>query len=461
MEDGATERMSTPGVAVVGAGWAGCAAAVMLAHAGMRVTLLEQAATPGGRARRVTLDGMALDNGQHLLLGACRQTLRLIRHVHRGDPTPLFRRLPFMLTPFGAARPDAVSLRARFAPAPFHLLLAALAAHGLSLGERIALAAAARRLFRAAASPLDRETVVQCLADAPLRTIAGVWEPFCISALNTPPDTASARAFGRVVREAFTGSARNSDMLIPLVDLSALFPDAAARYLRQHGGALRFATTVRAVAPKGEGVDVVVGEATERFDAAIVAVGPHQLAPLLDRAETTPETRAALDAVAAYEYESITTVYLAYAERLPLRLPVMRLDDAPGQWLFDRSAASAAELPQGARSLVAVVISTSGPHDALPQPALADQVDAQLRRLGRQWPLPLWSRVIAEQRATYACQPGLARPASPRLGPCLYLAGDYTDPALPATLEAATRSGVAAAQTLLDDRKSHRQGVPH
>jgi squalene-associated FAD-dependent desaturase len=450
--------VSAPGVAVVGAGWAGCAAAVFLAHAGLRVTLFEQSATPGGRARRVTLDGIAVDNGQHVLLGACRQTLRLIRHVHRGDPMPLFRRIPLTLAPFGAERSDAVALRAPLAPAPLHLLLGAALARGFSLRERMALATAARRLFRVAASPFDRETVVQCLADLPLRTIAGVWEPLCIAALNTPPDAASARAFGRIVREAFTGSARNSDLLIPVVDLSSLFPDAAARYVGRHGGALRYGTTVRTVAPGANGIDVVVGGNIERFDASIVAVGPHQLAPVLDHSAATPQMRAALANVAAYAYESITTIYLAYAERLPLRLPFMRLDDAPGQWLFDRSAASAAELPQGARSLVAVVISTAGAHDVIPQPELAAQADAQLRRLARQWPLPVWSRVIAERRATYACRPGLPRPASPRLGPRLFLAGDYTDRALPATLEAATRSGVAAARALISDRDGAGRG---
>ncbi len=132
-------------------------------------------------------------------------------------------------------------------------------------------------------------------------------------------------------------------------------------------------------------------------------------------------------------------------------MPVMRLDDAPGQWMFDRSAALGTSAPEGARSLVAVVISTNGPHDAMDQPALANLADAQLRRLAHRWPLPVWSRVIAERRATYSCSPGLARPAAGRVAPGMYLAGDYTDADFPATLEAATRSGTAAAEALLND----------
>jgi hypothetical protein len=100
---------------------------------------------------------------------------------------------------------------------------------------------------------------------------------------------------------------------------------------------------------------------------------------------------------------------------------------------------------------LAVVISGNGPHDALDHADLAGSIDAQLRRLVPQMSPLLWSRVIAERRATYACTPGLRRPTHGRVATGLYLAGDYTDADFPATLEAATRSGVAAAAALLGD----------
>ncbi|MFL6717101.1 MAG: FAD-dependent oxidoreductase, partial [Burkholderiaceae bacterium] len=71
--------MTAPRVAVVGGGWAGCAAAVELATKGACVTLYEAARTLGGRARVVWSHGRALDNGQHILLGAYGETLRLLR----------------------------------------------------------------------------------------------------------------------------------------------------------------------------------------------------------------------------------------------------------------------------------------------------------------------------------------------------------------------------------------------
>src|SRR5215831_9520458 len=142
---------SPPSVAVIGAGWAGCAAAVVLAKRGVRVSLIEQARALGGRARRVALDGLALDNGQHLLIGAYHRTLRLIERVHpAGRAPPLFRRLPLTLETFGAATKGAVSLRARGAlPAPLNLAAGISAARGLTVPDRLALIRDFRRLVRA------------------------------------------------------------------------------------------------------------------------------------------------------------------------------------------------------------------------------------------------------------------------------------------------------------------------
>jgi hypothetical protein len=255
-----------------------------------------------------------------------------------------------------------------------------------------------------------------------------------------------------VLHQAFTGSARNSDFLVPAMDLNALFPDPAARYVERHGGIVRTGVTIRAVARHARGVALDLSGASEIYDAAVIAVGPHQLlATLGPDAANEAAWLDPLSRIEALTWESITTVYLAYAEALHLPLPIMRLDNAPGQWLFDRHMVLGAAPPHAARGLVAVVISTSGPHDTQDQAALAAQADEQLRRLAGRWPLPVWSRVIAERRATYACTPNALRPAAGRVAPRLYLAGDYTDTELPATLEAATRSGIAAARALVAD----------
>jgi len=440
-------------VAVVGGGWAGCAAAATLADAGVPVTLFEQARTLGGRARRVLRDGMALDNGQHLLVGAYRQTLELLALVHGSDRADtLFHRLPLTLRPFGAPSPSAVGLAAWRAPAPLHLAGGVLCAQGLDWAERMALIAGFRRLARAGFRCAPDETVAQCFAETPERAFAAIWRPLCLAALNTPPEHASAQMFADVLRVTFTGTARRSDLLVPAADLSACFPEAAARFVGDRGGTVRQGSSVRGIARTGGGVLLSVDGGVETFSAAIVAVAPHQLAASIGIESAADDAwRVPLAQVDAFAYESITTIYLGFAGSVSFAVPLLRLDDAPGHWAFDRSAALGRRGTSGATSLVAVVISAGGAHDTLDQATLAASVEAQLRRLAPDLPALAWSSVIAERRATYACTPALRRPSSGRLAPGLFLAGDYTDAEFPATLEAATRSGVAAARALISE----------
>jgi len=441
-------------VAVIGGGWAGCAAAVTLAAAGVPVTLLEQAKTLGGRARRVERDGIALDNGQHLVIGAYRQTLALLATVHRaGDAEALFHRLPLTLRAFGGRRPGGLELAAWKAPAPLHVAGGVLRAQGLSWRERLALIADFHRLTRARPGSAPDASVAQCLARTSRRTLAGVWEPLCLAALNTSPERASARMFAHVLRAAFTGTHRHSDFLVPAVDLSACFPDAAAQFIVNRGGVVRSGVAVRLIGRTGDAVVLRIGADAATFAAAIVAVGPHQLATTVGATAASEDTwRVPLELVGAFAYESITTLYFGFAGRVAFGVPLLRLDDAPGHWAFDRSAAlGSGTARRGAQSLIAVVISGGGPHDALDHATLAAKVESQLRRLTPDLPATTFSHVIAERRATYACTPGLTRPAGGRIGRGVYLAGDYTDPVFPATLEAATRSGVAAARALIAD----------
>ena len=441
-------------VAVIGGGWAGCAAAVTLAAAAVPVTLFEQAKTLGGRARRVMHDGIALDNGQHLLVGAYRQTLELVSLVHGPERgAGLFHRLPLTLRPFGTDDSNAVSLTAWRAPPPLHLAGGVLSARGLSLGERVALIADFQRLRREDFHRPPAETVAQCFADTPRRAFDAIWKPLCLAALNTPPECASARVFAQVLRATFTGSANRSDFVVPVHDLSTSFPDAAARFVERKGGIIRKGITAQALVRTGSEIGLRLATGLESFAAAIVAVGPHQLAAIMGGDALTEEARDRLLAqVGAFAYESITTIFVAFAGPVPFAASLLRLDDAPGQWVFDRSEALAKVATQSAKALVGVVISASGPHDSIGHPTLAGQVESQLLRLAPNLPAVVWSRVFSERRATYACTPGLSRPACGRVARGIYLAGDYTDSEFPATLEAATRSGVHAARALIADR---------
>ena len=430
-------------IAVVGAGWAGCAAAVELCSRGQQVTLFEAARTLGGRARRVEIDGTTLDNGQHILLGAYRESLRLMRMVGI-DPRAALLRLPLqMCYPEGCDGMDFVAARL---PAPLHLALALLRAQGLAKADKLALARFSTTA-RWMGWRLNQDcTVTELLErfDQTERLCRLMWRPLCIAALNTPPERASAQVFLAVLRDSLGARRAASDMLIPRVDLSALFPQAAAAFLTRRGARLRTGAAVTEIAKAGAGWRLAAGDASdaEAFDAVIVATDAARAARLLaPHWLGTP--------FPAFDYEAITTCYLRYAQDVRLPAPMLALpeDAATAQWgqfVFDRG-----QLTHDA-GLLAVVVSASS--DALAQgnDALVAALAAQLATVLRDARVvqPQWARVITEKRATFSCTPGLQRPGNESGSAGLLVAGDYTASEYPATLESAVRSGVQAARVL-------------
>jgi squalene-associated FAD-dependent desaturase len=271
-----------------------------------------------------------------------------------------------------------------------------------------------------------------------------MWRPLCLAALNTPPERASAQVFLAVLRDSLGAHRAASDMLIPRVLLDAVFPEAARRHLDGRGAAVRTGARIDALEPDSGAWRLRSGADHHAFDGVVLAAPPWQAAALLRPLDGAAGVVAQLDALA---YEPIATVYLQYAPGVRLPLPFCALADAPldkrwGQFVFDRG-----QLDPGQDGLLAVVISGADPAGAIGQEALAAAVAAQLAASFGQPALaaPLWSRTITEKRATFACSPALARPANATALPGLALAGDYTASDYPATLEAAVRSGVAAA----------------
>jgi squalene-associated FAD-dependent desaturase len=403
------------GVAIVGAGYAGMAAAVTLAERGVPVTVFESGPVPGGRARRITSQGTELDNGQHILIGAYTELWKVMRKV--GVAADALLRLPLEVK-----YAKDFHFRALWFPAPLGLLAGLLAARGVTFSERLGAVRFLRAMKTAGFKLRDDSTVNQLLRDHAQdgKVAHYLWRPLCVSALNTPAEQASANVFLAVLRDTLAGDAEASDLLLPRVDLSRLFPEPAAEFVRARGGELRCSTTVREL-----------GSLKEQFKTIIVAVGPHQLKTLL------PEV--ALD----YSYQPIYTCYLQYPEKTRLDFPMLGLSEGLVQWVFDRGALL------GEKGRLACVISAQGDHQQMTQEEVADVCHRELHRALPDLPAPQWSRVIAEKRATISCVPGVKRPGvrTPITG--VFLAGDYTDPEYPPTLEAAVRSGIRAAEEVI------------
>ncbi|MCF8154573.1 MAG: hydroxysqualene dehydroxylase HpnE [Rhodoferax sp.] len=429
-------------VAIVGGGWAGMAAAVSACEAGHAVTVFEASRTLGGRARALesTLpDGrpVTLDNGQHILIGAYTEALRLIRLVGL-DPDALLLRRPLAL-PF----PDGTGLQtpgyATHWPAPLDAIAAISTARGWTWSERLSLIRASLSWQWAGFSCAPDLSVAQlCVGMAP-RVLQELIEPLCVSALNTAAAQASAQVFLRVLRDALFGIRGGSHLLLPRTDLSTIFPNAAARWITQRGGQVRQgqrASQLRWHAPHW----LLDGQ---EFDRLIWATSASNAATTLaECAQAAPESianslRAWAATSAALRFEAIATVYAwAPAARLPHPMLALRASaQAPAQFVFDRSQL------EGPAGLLAFVVSASaGTREEL-QSAVLTQAAVQLAPLGLGDLQPV--QTVVERHATFACTPGLCRPAQ-FIAPGLLAAGDYVDGPYPATLEGAVRSGWAA-----------------
>jgi squalene-associated FAD-dependent desaturase len=398
-------------VAVVGAGYAGMAAAVTLAQRGVRVTVFESGQVPGGRARRIVSQGHELDNGQHILVGAYTELFGLMRIV--GVPSDAVLRIPLELR-----YTRGFSMRKHPLPAPLGLLSGLLAARGISPREKLAAVRFMLRMrklrYRLEPDMAVDELLKQHGQDGGIGHY--LWRPLCVSALNTPPAAASSNAFLAALRDTLMGGDDASDLLLPRVDLSKLFPEPALAFVQKHGGQVHLRHPVEGVA-----------ELKSRFAAVIVAVGPHQLKALLP--EIAPD----------YTYQPINTCYLQYPAGVKLPFPMLGMAGGLVQWVFDRGALT------GEKGLLAAVISAQGDHQQMTQDELAQSCHRELAREKLVAQQPLWARVIAEKRATVTCVPGVSRPPVETGIPGVFLAGDYTDPEYPPTLEAAVRSGIRAA----------------
>jgi squalene-associated FAD-dependent desaturase len=408
-------------VAVIGGGWAGLAASVHLAAAGMRPWLYEAGRELGGRARRAARLGDDLDNGQHILLGAYRDCLALMRQVG-AEPERLFRRLPFEVRDNQGFRLALPRL-----PPPLDLAWGLLAARGPTWSEKRRAAFWLNRLRRTGFRLAHDQTVAAWLREAGQSGILcrQLWEPLCLAALNTPAEIASARVFAQVLHDSLGSDAAGAtDLLLPRQSLSALLPEPAALWLARQGARIHTGCRVRPLPVEG---GWQVGD--RRFCRVVLAVAPWHLATLLPATPALPYPSASVP---------IATLYLHYPAKIALPFPLMALHGGFGQWLVDRGG-----------GILAASFSGEGAWTAASGAQLAEALHAEIAGIVPVGDLPRW-QFVRERRATFACTPDLVRAPQKTPWPGLFLAGDHTWAAYPATLEGAVRSGLAAARLCLE-----------
>ena len=432
-------------IGIIGAGWAGLAAAVSLRDAGHTVTVHEASGTLGGRARAVSRPEFAamLDNGQHILLGAYSHTLRLMQRLGLDTETALARQ-PLTLK----AADHSFELRCADLPSPWHAAVGVFLTRGWSLPEKLALTRAILRLKGQRWTVVPDQTVSRWLErhSQPARIIQRFWEPLCLAALNTPMHDASIDMLARVLGDSLDAGRHASDVLIPTTDLSDLWANHVPGEITIHRR-----STIRQITREGTGYRL---DDSCFYDALVVATTPASAHRLLASLPQVPQTAPLLESLAAFAPVPIATLALTL-ERPWHDLPdnMLMLDDqthpgALGQWLFNH--AHIANTPQR-RHLVCVVISDCRALMTLERGEAIEQLLRQIRTQTAHcsaMPRITGHTLIIEKRATFAATPGLRRPDNVSPWNNLMVAGDWTDTGYPAVLEGAVRSGQRAAALL-------------
>ncbi|ULJ63468.1 hydroxysqualene dehydroxylase HpnE [Wielerella bovis] len=419
-------------IAIIGAGWAGLAAAIELApHAD--VTLFEASRVAGGRARGVAVAPFSFaDNGQHLLIGAYRAIFALLDKVGV-DMDTAFVRQPLQWYLHDGVRFQAAS----GLPAPLNLLWAILTAQNATWSDKFSLLKQMQELQTHHKKNLPDQSV-QSWLDA--QRVSSKWRdefwlPMVWGALNTPLERASLQRLCNVMADGVWASRAASDYLIPRKDLGCVFAEPVLHYACQQGVKWQPETRVREIALAEQGVQID----GQDFDAAIVATAPYHAAQLLPKT-LGQSVRAAIDAL---KYHAITTVYLQYAQSFRLPALMTGLAHGTAQWLIDRSRLNGT-------NEIAAVISMSDDVSGSLKTDWAARVQADVLRVCPDIGEPIAQQVITEKRATIASTVHRAMPDMADLNARgIWLAGDWLHSRYPATLEAAVLSGQEVARQIL------------
>jgi squalene-associated FAD-dependent desaturase len=436
----------TTDVVVIGAGCAGLSAASRLAETGRRVIVVEAGVRLGGRASTfVDRETQArVDNGQHVLFGCYRETYAFLKRIGTDGLAPLDRALSVRMAD---ASGRAHTLSCPRIPAPWHLAAGILKWSAVPFSARLAALSIARALGRNPASDGgSAATVTEWLRShgQSLELCRWLWNPLAFAALNQSPDVALAAPFIRVLQEMFGPRPEDSAVGLPLVPLDELYAIPAARFVEQHHGSVLTGTAARiGVDDLGRITHVRAGDRSIEPRSVVCAVPWYALADVWDG--TVPPAMAGIvDAATRMRPSPIVTVNLWF-DRPVMRERFLGLVDGSMHWAFEKGNRLSV-VSSGADELAAMS------NDAIAAAAI-DQVRRSIPGAGSAHVERVV--VVKERRATFSLAAGEPRRAQTTTPvPGLFLAGDWIDTGLPATIESAVISGHRAAACVMSQDRS-------
>jgi len=449
-------------VFVVGSGWAGLSSAIRLKNKGLSVQLFEATRQLGGRARCTKYKGQILDNGQHILLGACRETLKLFQILGMKESDYLYRQE--LKLDFFSANQSFINKKTTLdthelhihptnLPAPLHLLSALINAKNISGKDKfhiikLFIILRWKNFHIKTSEDIGLLEFLHSYHQSDV-LICNFWEPLCLAVMNTPITIASSKVFFNVLRESFTGHKSFSDILLFSTPLCESLPQNAASFLQKKHpqerqnpvSKIHYSSRIDSILIKdSELTGFTIGQQVHHCSKLILSTPVHITKNILSNHH---ECYPLVKSLQEISYQPIYTVYLYYQHKFELPQYMTGILNSYSQWVFDKRFSQQT-------GLLAVIISGPGKHQTISKENLIKQVSKELDSL---FSLPKlsWGVVIKENRATISCSVSnnKYRPSNHTPIKGLYLAGDYTDTGYPSTLEGAVRSGKIAADLMI------------
>ncbi|MFD9395475.1 hydroxysqualene dehydroxylase HpnE [Streptomyces sp. NPDC060000] len=434
---------------VVGGGLAGVTAALALADAGVRVTLLEGRPRLGGLAFSFRRGELTVDNGQHVYLRCCTAYRWFLDRIEGSALAPLQDRLDVPVVDL--ARPEGRRLgrlRRDALPVPLHLGRSLATYPHLSFAERarVGRAALALKGLDLTDPDLDRQDFGSWLTahGQSARAVEALWDLVGVATLNAVAGDSSLGLAAMVFKTGLLSDPGAADIGWAHVPLGELHDRLAREALDSAGVRTEVRTRVTSLSPDGNGKwSVQVPGETLRADTVVLAVPQREAYDLLPDGALDDAGRLLEIGTAP-----ILNVHVVY-DRKVLDKPFFAALGTPVQWVFDRTSAS------GLREGQYLALSQSAAQDDIDEPvaALRGRYLPELERLlpGARGAEVRDFFVTRERTATFAPAPGVGRlrPGARTRAPGLYLAGAWTATGWPATMESAVRSGVSAADAAL------------
>jgi squalene-associated FAD-dependent desaturase len=419
---------------IIGSGIAGLTAASILSSKKIKVTILESSPKFGGRTYSFldSNSNSVIDNGQHILMGCYKDTLDLIKLIGAEKNFNFQKNLEVY---FLTSERKEYKINASSIIYPLNLLGAILNYNILDIMDKINLIGLLLKLPFIRKSSLKNLSVLDWLREQNQneKIIQALWEILCIGTLNTSPDKASAEVFYQILIKMFYNGNFASTIILPKYGLTESLIDPALSYIKLNSGQVISSETVKEFLIKEEKVGSVMSDKNiyEDFDFIILAI-PHYA---INKIKNSEKIISEID----FSYSTILNIHLWFSE-IPLQEKFYGLINSPLHWIFHKE------------SHINVVISDANKFDKVSENEL---IEMTLNELEKYTPIRKSflkkHKIIREKRATFIPEDKVLnkRPGVNSNFNNLFLAGDWTNTGLPATIESAAKSGRLAAEKVL------------